>query len=800
MDTLLRDLRYALRMLVRTPAVTAVAVLALALGIGANTAIFSVVYAVLLHPFPVAAPERLVAVNSYNPRFNIPPIETGFVTYLHWAEKARSFDGMAAHWTGTAGLEIGRESLSVPFWRVSASFLPVLGVQPALGRAFTAADDRPGAPPVVLLSDDLWRSRFAADPAIPGKSLMLDGQPYTIVGVMPAGFHIDGKPADIYAPIAMPADSKTRMSVSVCARLKNGVTVEQAQAEMEAVAKHLDDGFGWRAKVWGLRESLVRDFRLSLLVLVGAVALVLLIACANIASLLLARSSARQREVAIRAALGAGRASIARQFLTESGLLALTGGAAGTLLAAWSIRLVPLLDIERMPNLLMRTRIDPAVLAFTIGVALLTGLMAGAAPALSAARANLHDTLNEGGRIGESMHRKRLWNALVVSETALALLLMIGATLLARSFYYLRDTAPGFRVGGLLTAQVTPVRARYGTPEAMASFYGQVLERVRAIPGVQSAALASNLPLGGEYAAMGLPLEGHTYSSPREIPILWHRAVDPEYFRTLGIALRRGRFFTDHDREGATRVVVINETMARRFWPGQDPIGKHLGRPNMGKEYLEIVGVAADVRHQDATKEGLTEVIFPYMQVPSASAYLVVRPDPRVYRNPKALAPAVARAVAAVDATVSLAKVRTMVDIASSRLAPKRLTAAMTASFAALALLLATIGIYGVLSFAVAQRTHEIGVRMALGARRGAVLGMVVRQAAALASAGIAIGIAAALGLTRVIASLLFGVSATDPLVFAGVSAALLAVAATAAYIPARRASRVDPVVALRHE
>ena len=795
METFLCDLRYGFRMLLRTPAASGIAILALALGIGANSAIFSVVYAVLLRPLPVKDAGRVAAIHSYNPKFNIPAINPAYSAFGNWRKQAVSFEQMAASSSGTAAMELGRSLEKVVSWRVTASFFPLMGVQPSPGRAFTAQEDLPGAPRVAIISNALWRRAFAGDPSVAGKSLKLDGEIFTIVGVAPRGFHIDGKPADVYAPIAQdPADRKHYLAVTAYARLKPGVTLAQAQSEMDSVARSLDvRNFGWKARVLSLRDSMAQDIRLSLVVLSGAVTLVLLIACANIASLLLARSSVRRREIAVRTALGAPRSRLLRQFLTESALLGLMGGAAGLLVAAWCMRLIPLLENARLPNLLLDTRIDPVVLGFTLLVSLATGLAFGLAPALSAVPSRVQETLQESSRTGRSRGRKRLWNVLVISETALALVLMIGATLLIRSFFYLRDTAPGFRVDGLITVPVVGPRGQ----DAVA-FYQQALERVRAIPGVRSAALASCLPLDGDFRAMSLPLEGHQYARPQDWPVLWQRAVGEDYFRTLEIPLRRGRVFQRQDAAGAPQVVIINEAMARLYWPGENPIGKHLGAP--GRDYYEIVGVVGDVRHQDATKEGLVEVFFAWRQAPPPSATIAVRVDAGAARNPMRLAPQVARAIAAVSGTTSPPAVRELLETASDRLAPKRLTMGVITAFASLALLLAAIGIYGVLSFTVAQRTHEIGVRMALGAARRGVLRLVVGEAVAVALAGIGIGVAGALALSRVLRSLLYGVSSTDPAVFAAVSCTLLAVATVAACVPAWRASRVDPAVALRHE
>jgi putative ABC transport system permease protein len=749
----MNDLRYAVRTLRRTPGLTAVAVVALALGIGANSAIFSVVYAALLRPLPVSNPAGLVAIHAYNPKFNIPPIQPSYNVYAVWKEQARAFDSVAAAWTGVAELDSDR----VPHWRITANLLPTLGVQPAIGRAFTAADDQPGAPNLALIAYDVWVRRFGRDAAVIGKTLKLDGAPYVIAGVMPRGFQIDGKPAQVYTAMRRDPAAKSYLPVTTYARLKPGVTIAQAQSDLDGVESRRDiRNSGWKARVWTLRESMIRDLRLSLLLLLGAVALVLLIACANVASLLLARSSARRHEVAIRAALGAPRSRLLRQCLTESLLLGGVGAAAGLLLAAWSMRLIPSLDSERLPNLLLATRIDAGVLAFTALIAIATSVLFGIVPALSAVPLRVQE------RRTDTRRGKRVWNALVVSETALALVLLIGATMLIRSFFYLRDTAPGFRVDGLLTLNVTPP-------------YEPALEKARGIPGVISATLASNMPLDGDYRSMSMRIEGQQITRPQDMPILWHRFIDADYFRTLGIPMRRGRAFTAQDRSG----VIVNETMARRFWPGQDAIGKHVGQ-------FEIVGVAADVRIHDATKEGLLEVYFPYTQEPQRSMTLAVRAQPSV-------GPALARAF-------GTPKVGDMQQVASGRLIHQRLTTALTGVFAALALVLAVVGIYGVLSFTVTRRTHEIGVRMALGAERQAVVRMVAREAATLAGIGIAIGIAGALALSRVLATLVYGSSATDPKLYGGVSIALLATAVLAAWIPARRAAAVDPVVALRQD
>lgn len=783
-------------MLARAPGMTAVAVLAL--GIGVNTALFSVVNAVLLRPLPVKEPERLVSIVSVNPRLGIAGTTTAYARYAEWRKQARSFESMAAAWAGAADVTIGEETERAIFWRVSESFLPLLRVLPFLGRGFLPEEDQPGGGRVALLSYAYWHRRFAAARNALGQQILIEGNPHAVVGVLPEGFHVDGRPAEVYAPIALSTAPTPRpLLVSVYARLKPDTTILRAQAEMDAISRRQDRGFGWGARVWDVRDAQVQDVRLSLLALLGAVGLVLLLACTNVASLLVARANARQEEIAVRAALGASRGRLARQFLTESALLALAGGACGVALAGWSVRLVPLIHHERLPGLLLQTRVDGAVLAFTLGLSLLTGMVFGAAPAWSDSRANLHETLKEGVRVGMGLGRGRFWNALVIIETALAVVLIIGAVLLIRAFFFLRDEAPGFRVDGLLVASLNPPRSKYAKAEQFTALYQHVMERVRAIPGVQFATLASALPLSGDYWAMSLPIEGHHFARPQDYPILWYRAVDRDYFRTLQIPLLSGRFFDERDRAGAPRVAIINEAMARRFWPGERAVGKHLG----GKgEMTEIVGVVGNMRHMDVTKEPPVEVFFHWPQAPPPRAMLAVRADPSRHRGPTRLVPAVTGAVAAVDEDVMVVRASDMQRVVSDRIAPKRLTAGLIAAFAALALVLAGVGTYGVLSFSVAQRTHEMGVRIALGAPRGAVLGLVTGQAALLALAGVLIGLGAALGATRVIASLLFGVSAADARVFAGVSLFLLAVAVLAALVPACRAARVDPVTALRRQ
>ena len=799
MDAFIQDLRYAVRMLLRNPGVTALALLALALGIGANSAIFGVVYAVLLRPLPVRDADRLVTFSLASKKLNVTGAPPGFTTYAAWKREGNFFESIAAAESATAAVSTGGPDETARLWRVTSSFLPTLGVQPALGRNLRPEEDQPGGVRVALVADKFWRSRLNGDSRALGSSVKVDGEPYTVVGVLAPGFHVDGRPADVYVPLAKSLNSQEWLPVNIYARLKPGVTLEKAQAMVDA--RHLDGGhFAWESRLWFLRDFETRNVRLSLWVLLGAVGLVLLIACSNTATLLLARASARQKEIAVRNALGAGRRRILRQLLTESTVLAMAGGACGVLVAMWCAKLVPLLQHERLPALLDQTRVDGPVLAFTLAVSLLTGFVFGTAPALNAARGNIFSMLKEGGRSGGGKRRTRAWNVLIVSETALAVVLAIGASLLIRTFFYLRDVAPGFSVDNLLTARITPPRAKFTSRDQCIRYWQGAIDQVRRIPGVEAASYASTLPLTGEIRVMTTRIEGRPPSPrPEDNPMMWQRVVDTGFFRTMRIPLRNGRTFNDRDTAAAPFVIVVNQTLARRFWPGQNPIGKHLGG-DQDVPLLEVVGVVEDVRAENTTTAALPEVYMHLPQAPPAQIELAVRVDPRMYRNPMALEPAVRRAIALADPAQPVTKFAEMQRLISDRIAPNRLSAQLIAIFAGLALVLAAVGIYGVLSFSVAQRTHEIGLRVALGAGRARVLAMILKEAMLLSAVGVTIGIAGALCLTRVLTSLLFGVGAMATEIYAASGMMLLAISALAAAVPAYRAARVDPLVALRHE
>jgi putative ABC transport system permease protein len=627
-----------------------------------------------------------------------------------------------------------------------------------------------------------------------------------VVGILPPGFKAAGHEIDLFTPLAV-SDARDQLAgaptVTVFARLKRGISIRQAQAEMDTIGSRLAEmpnTIGAHPRVWALRDFLVRDVRLSLIILLAAVGLVLLIACANVANLLLARAGARQRELALRAALGASRGRILAQLLTESSLLGLAGGATGTLLAFWGVRLLLRITPERYP-LLNGVTVDVPVLAFTLLLSLVTGIVFGLAPALSLSRGSvLNEALKEGGHgSGESISRARLRSTLVVSEVALALILLTGAGLMVRSFARLNSVSPGFNPNGVLTAGIDLPPAKYQDPQRRMAFWRQLFENLSATPGVIAAGAASSLPLTGHNTGTGCVIEGRPIPRPSEVPIVWFRLVNPDYFRSVGIPLRAGRTFTDQDANGP-RVAVINETMARRYWRGQDPIGRRFSdsipRPGRELQWITVIGVVGDVRHKGIDVVPDAETFWPYQQYAPTELRLTIR----TATEATMFAPLLRKAVAGVDRDQPVSQVRSMDQIVFDSIAPQRISVTLIGIFAAVALILAATGIYGVISYSVARRTREIGVRMALGAFRGDVLLMVLREAMALAAIGLGIGLAGSLALTRFISSLLFGTSDKDPIILAGAMALLMAVAALAAYIPARRASAIEPIAALRGE
>jgi len=815
MGTMLQDLRYGIRMLMRSAGFTAIAVLTLALGIGVNTAIFSVVDAVLLKPLPYKEADRLAIVWEQNPARGWYHNIVSAANFLDWRRQNDVFTQMAAinpdkefNLTGTAKPE------EVSGEVVTANLFRLLGVQPFLGRGFLPEEDKPGGPRVVILSYGLWERRFGHDLTLVGKHISLNNESYTVVGVMPANFYFPPfwrawAGGDLWVPgLDLSNPERTAHAYVAIARLKPSVSLERAQVEMNTIARRIvqeaPDAKGWDVELVQVREQAVGESRRPLLVLFGAVGFVLLIACANVANLMLARSAGRAREVAIRTALGANRGRLVRQFLTESLLLAILGGALGLLVAQWTIRLLASVSGKLALGLwggasLADVTVNGTVLAFTILVTIATGVISGLAPALGVSTPDLNRSLKEGSRgAGEGVERHRVRSVLVVSEFALALILLAGAGLMIRTLILMGRVDLGFNPHNVLTMTVPLSGPRYEDHQAaQAEFFSSLLERVGSLPGVQWASVSRGLPVEG-WDGWGFVTEENPSPPPNETPDGNYQVIGPDYFRAMGIPLRQGRFFSREDTQLSMRVVIVNEELARRQWPGQSPIGKHLRVDESGKPWLTVVGVVGNVRTQWPTTDFFQEFYLPYTQYPwdLAPRTLVVRTS----MNPTALAAAVQREVAALDKDQPVSDVRTLEDVVGEAVGPQRFAMLLLGAFAALALVLASVGIYGVMAYAVSQRTHEIGIRMALGARRANVLGMVVGEALLLALVGAGFGLAGALGLTRLLSSLLYNVKPSDPLTLALVSVILLGVSVFASYLPARRATRVDPIVALRYE
>jgi len=798
METLWQDIKYGARMLAKSPGFALVAVLTLALGIGANTAIFSVVHAALLRPLPYPEPERLVMVWANMEQRGGPAQEWTNPADLHdWRTQNKVFEEMAAlgggvsTWSGDGEPEqLNATSVTFPMFRT-------LGVAPALGRDFTEQDDQPNGPRVVILTHGLWQRRFGSDPGIIGRALTLDGQPNTVIGMLPKGFRSPVIPTtEIFVPLQQAPEGRGNAFLRVIARMKPGVTLEQADAAMKVIAARLEQHYPdtnekTSATVTPLSEFFAGPARPALLVLLAAVGLVLLIACANVANLLMARATARQREIAIRVALGAGRGRLLRQLLTESLLVSLAGGALGLLLASWGLSfLVAGLPAEGQS--FFDVRMDRVVLAFTFAVAALTPLLFGALPALQAARPKLHDSLKEGGRnTGGSSSRLR--SALVATEVALSLVLLVGAGLLMRSFTALVRVDTGFKAANLLRADLVLPNARYPERPQIAQTYAQMAERLRGLGGVVSAAATSSAPLSGVDTDTGFRVEGRPEPKVGERVVAWYRAVTPDYFQTMGIPLQRGRIFDARDSGTAPRVVLANESFVRKYFPGEDPIGKRIGAP---ERWREIIGIVGNVRNFGLDREEPPAVYLPHAQVPLPFMTLVVRTT----GDPLALAGGVKGVVQEIDPHLAVANLSSMEQVVATSLADRRWTMALLGAFASLAMLLAAIGLYGVMAYSVAQRTQEIGIRMALGAQRGDVLRLVLGNGMRLWLLGIAVGVAAALIATRWMGSLLYGVGAMDPVTFVTAPLLLAGVAVLATVIPARRAMRTDPMVALRYE
>jgi putative ABC transport system permease protein len=811
MDSLRQDIRYAIRLCLRTPGFTGVAVLALALGIGANTAIFTIVNAVLLEPLPFRDPDRLVVLWETNARRAGQPNVTGPSNVIRWQERADVFERIAPFYDYRVNLTGSGEPEELVAMDVTPDFFPALGVSPLAGRGFAADEGPEGNDGVAVLGYNLWRRRFAGDTGIVGRTIQINGRPITVIGVMPADTRLFvkrgslvGKPADLWRPFAFTAAQREPRGryMSAIARLKPGVTLETAQAQMTTIASGLATEFpqfntGWSALVVPIRRELAGDIRPALLVLSGAVGFVLLIACANVANLLLARGAARQREMAIRNALGAARFRVVRQLLTESLVLCVLGGVLGLLVAQWSLDMLLALspvDLAEMGEV----HLSLPVLGFTAAVSLATAIVCGFAPAFEGARSDVQQALKDGARqVGGGVRHRRIRQAFVVTEIALAVVLLVGAGLMIRSFGMLSGVNPGFDANKVLTARVTIPAVRYSTDEKRIEFFENLVARLRAVPGVEHAGAISFLPLSGPGAATGFTIVGQPEPLPGQAPTTDVRVADNGFFNALKVPLLRGRLFTDREMHEKSNVVVINDTLARHYFANVDPIGKSLviamTRPNVP---TEIVGVVGDVKYADFATEPRAMTYWPHPQL----AYSAMTLTLRTASDPAAFAPIVEREVRAMDKDQPLSDIRTMDQWVARTLSQTRFNSTLLTTFAALALLLAAVGIYGVMSYAVSQRTSEIGIRLALGAESRDILRMIVGNGARLSGIGLAIGIVMALALSRTLTSLLYQTAGTDPLTFGSVVGVLAAVALAASYLPARRASRIPPVEALRHQ
>ncbi len=803
METLFKDIRYGIRNLLKRPGFAAVAVITLALGIGANSAMFSVVNAVLLRPLSYPESDRIVLLEGVNPSQGITDSNMSIPDFADWQKQNQVFEQIAGFVTGGSLLTSGDETERVRGTGVTADFFPLFRTNALKGRTLQADDSQKGRESVVVLSYGLWQRRLGADQNIVGSKVILRGKSATVVGVMPPGFDYPAQ-SELWVPFPVDAAEERRDNryVEVITRLKQGVTLSQAQAQMDTINQRLAQTYvetnsGWNVRLIKLQERLVGAMRLSLLVLLGAVAFVLLITCANVANLLLARATARQKEIAVRTALGASRWRVIRQLLTESVLLSFAGGAVGLLLSVWLTKLFIAVSPPNTPRF-DEIKPDARVFAFTLALTVITGLVFGLAPALQGSRIDLNVGLKEGGRSGSGGARNtRLRSVMMVSEIALSFMLLVGAGLLIKSFMRLREISPGFNSDNVLTMRVSLLPAKYAEGEPRVQLLRQAVGRLKAIPGVQSAGAVLSLPLGGDTFNVGRALirEGHP-ATPAESSNAAYLVVTPDYFRTLQIPIIRGRAFTDQDTVQNPKVVIVNETMARQLWLGESAIGKHFTIWRDEKFPREIVGVVGD------TKPSLDAEAGPQMYVPYAqdSGWGGVSLVLRTNGEPTAMTAAVRNEIRALDKGIPVFNVKTMNDVLLTSVGPRRTPMLLLSAFAGVALLLAMIGIYGVTAYYVTQRTQEIGIRMALGAQMSDVMKLVLRGGMALALIGIGVGLAGAFALTRLMTSLLFAVEPTDGVTFASVSLCLLVTASIACYLPARRATKVDPLVALRYE
>ena len=821
MHTLWQDIRYGARMLLKNPGITFVVILALALGIGANTAIFSVVNAVLLRPLPYADPDSLLFLNERSPVLD--EMSISYPNFTDWRNQNHVFEKIGVYNRESYNLTGAGEAERILTAQASADLFSALRVNAAVGRVFTNEEDQPGGTPVVVLSHGLWQRRFGGQMSILNQSLTLNGKSYTVIGVMPQGFQYPSR-VEMWVPVGQLSGETSwkergnHPGLYAVARLKPGATLSQAQADMENIAANLekqypDSNAGNRVRIRTLMETYVSDVRSALWVLFGAVAFVLLIACANIANLLLARATARQKEMAIRSAMGAGRWRIARQLLTESVLLSITGGILGLLIARWCVDFILYIS----PNAIPRSKeisLDWRVLAFTIGVSFLTGILFGLVPSMQAGVVDVHETLKETGR--GTTRRHWLRSSLVVVEVASTLVLLIGAGLMIRSFYRLQNVNPGFSYARLASFTVSLPEKKYVNEDQTAAFFKRLMENTRTLPGVEAVAAASGLPLGNNGWQTSFVVDGQPRPPRDQTPLMEACTVTPDYFRAMNIPLLRGRYFTDQDDrsflagrdmskldEGARLVagvnsIIIDEEFARRHWPNDDAVGKRI---KMGGDdspvFLTVVGVVGRVKMEGLSQDSnRVQGYFPFWQLPFNGMTVIVKAT----GDPNQLIASARDQVKQLDPDQPIYNIKTMDEIRSESVAGERLNLTLFSIFAGIALVLAVVGIYGVMSYTVTQRTHEIGIRMAIGAQQRDVFKMVLGQGMMLALIGIAIGLVGAFALTRLMASMLFGVTATDPATFAAIAVLLTAVALMACYLPGRRATKVDPVISLRYE
>jgi putative ABC transport system permease protein len=806
MDSLLRDLKFSTRSLFKRPALTIIAILTLAIGIGANSAIFSVVNALLLKPLPFPDPERIVALWDKVPSRGVERNEVTVANYLDWRTQNKTFEQLGIYRWWSTNLTGVDSPERVQGFQVTSNFLDIVGVKPLLGRGFSADENQPGKDAVVLLTYNLWQRRFGSDPNIVNQTISTNGITRTVIGVMPPDFNYP-KGAEIYSPLAITpelARSRGNHSYLGIGRLKSGVSLEGAQADLDTIASQLEKQYpetntGRGIVIYPILKDTVRMYSTALWVMMAAVGFVLLIGCANVANLMLARATGRQREIALRAALGASRFRIVRQLLTESVLLGLAGGVLGILVAYWgvdAIRTASPGEAARFAPGWNHLGINLPVLAFTFLLSVLSGVLFGLAPAWQLSKPDLNSALKEGGRQGTSgSHRLR--GLLVVSEVALSLMLLVSAGLLIRSFLQLVKTDAGFNSENLMTMSLVLPAAKYKDEPQRAAFYSELVRRVEALPGVTSAALVNHLPLGGSNSSTSFLVEGIPEPPPGQEFDGRYRVCTPNYFQTMGIAVLKGRSFSEQDKAGSQPVIIVNETLARKYWPNTDPIGKRMRYtgPLEQNPWMQVVGVVQDVKHE-LNLPVTADYYVPHAQDAWQSMVLVAKTKV----EPAAMAAPIRQQVWAIDKDQPVFDVKTMREVRAISLALHSFSSVMLSIFAGVALLLAAIGIYGVMFYAVTQRTQEIGIRMALGARAVDVLKLVVRNGMSLALIGVVVGLAGAFALTRLLASLLVGVTPTDVGTFSIVTLGLLLVALLACYIPARRATKVDPLVALRYE